>query len=122
MKYTREVHIRCSRINPNKKKGQSKTTTRKLWWPLEDAEVGKRIKFKGHEWTIDEIIENPWEEVAFPNTTCWDCGEEWEQKGPKALKYLACPLCGAPNVPGGYKQRYERSQTEGYFDVIRGRI
>lgn len=61
MRYVREVHVRCSRINPNKKKGQSKITVRKLWWPLSEAEVGKKIFFKGHEWTIDEIIHNPWE-------------------------------------------------------------
>lgn len=43
--------------------------------------------------------------VAYPMTTCWDCDEEWEHRGPPGMAFIACPLCGASNLPGGYKQR-----------------
>lgn len=41
--------------------------------------------------------------VAFPLTTCWDCGDEWEGLCNEGAAVVICGHCGAANVPGGYK-------------------
>lgn len=52
----------------------------------------------------DGVTMGAGKELRFPVTTCWDCTYCWEGWTTNMKKVL-CPMCGAPNVPGGHKQK-----------------